>query len=455
MSFLEYYNKLTSLNRALGVEFAFRHPFDGNNRMRKLIALIYIAFLFAIWTGIVLSAVLREVPNDIVSQICNWLQLLSVCLMSTIVVVWLSLKKSFYSEDLLNSIGDIDKQFVAANLPLNYPKGIRYYWKWSTGIMVYLLLLICFDYYVWIWREVHNNMSLSYWLILFVPLVFNVLVVSQTILLISVVCDRFTIIRKVIKNIRFGRIVITKMYENLSLSSIDDQLRGQEESMELIHKVLHILNQLAGLCGKLNSYFSIVFVIVILSCFVVTLMQVYYAFLILFNLDDEHNRTLLEIITCVDMAVLQLALIIMLSSVCQRICVEAAKIMRIINSYHATQDLVGGDGMSSAIQVIITRFYLQAIINKSFNWLRLMIPHMKISAFGLCDINHNLLFGYIGTLITYLIILVQFYSLAGNVQLGVLKQTSDSIKLVPTETTDDSAPGPSSNLSDPSLIWSQ
>lgn len=67
-------------------------------------------------------------------------------------------------------------------------------------------------------------------------------------------------------------------------------------------------------------------------------------------------------------------------------------------------------------------FPFQAIINKSYNWLRLMIPHMKISAFGLFDINHNLLFGFLGTLITYLIILVQFYSIAGDISFGISKQ---------------------------------
>lgn len=342
MSFLNYYRKLTTLNRVLGVEFAFRHPFDGGRKhIRKFISLTYTAFIFAIWLGICLSALYRVVDHDIVSQICNWLQLLSVCSMSTIVVVWCAMKKTFYADDILKCLSDIDRMFLSAELPLNYPQEILRYGKWNTGLLVYLVLLFGFDYYVWIWRNVHN-MSLSYWLIFLFPLIFNVLVVSQTILIVSLVSDRFAIIRRALKRFRFESLRVKQMLENPLMAAITVQLKEQRDSMDLMNRILQILNQLVGLCGKVNEYFSIVFLTAIVSFFVVTLIQTYYAFLILFNMSAAAHRTLLEIITCLDMAILQLALLVMLGSVGQGIRVEAEKIMRIFNSYHATQDLVGG-----------------------------------------------------------------------------------------------------------------
>lgn len=341
LPFSDYYYQIISFNCLLGVEFVFRHPSGENSRPRRIVSLVSVAaFILTIWTGIILSALFHVVTHDIVSKICNWMQLLSVCMMSTGVAVWLSMRKSFYSDDVLKCISDIDGQFRSADLPLNYQNQIRYYRKWSRVFILYLILFISFDYYVWIFRDVHK-MSFAYWLLLFAPMVFNSLVVFQMILIMSLVSERFTIIRKRVKNIQFEGISITKLYQNLLSESIESQLQDEANKMTLFTNILHILNDLVSLCRKLNYYFSLVLTTALFSFFVMTLIQIYYAFLMLFNMSDTDNRTVLEITTCVDLALLPLTLIIVLCSVCQRISAEAAKIMRIFNSYQATHDLVG------------------------------------------------------------------------------------------------------------------
>ena len=112
------------------------------------------------------------------------------------------------------------------------------------------------------------------------------------------------------------------------------------------------------------------------------------------NNDKKVESAVWKLFVSINIVLLNLTLIVGITSVCESVSNEANKILQNFNTLQFKKGV--------------------PIINELSISVHSVVSNMKFSAYGFFTINYNMLCGFVAGLITYLVIFIQFNSISGD-----------------------------------------
>uniref|UniRef100_A0A182K5R0 Gustatory receptor n=1 Tax=Anopheles christyi TaxID=43041 RepID=A0A182K5R0_9DIPT len=384
-------------------------PFELNTsrvRLSKPFCCAVGGFVTLYWTAMVSSIATSNHANDRISRISNYFQLITNAIMLTAILLMPAFRLRNFAEltrALRKLEHDLEQESIATNC--------RQMTRWNIGIVIgtltVLLLATGFDCYVTVFR---GFIRVDYWIITILPQFVNVIAVTQVVLLLLYINGRFRKLNQlleeeqhpVISRKRFdhstGRLNAKPVSVPKSLHVIEVHGCGIDSaSLKPLQlpKVLYRYNDLYDICKLLDRYFGLLFLLTFTSIFIVTTIQLYYSYTILYWFTGENGFTMWSLMVCLNTISINLGVLLTIVLLCEKISNKTKH----ANDLLADLQLRGSRHMSSE-EVIKITIPFQAP-NKVF----------KFSAMGFFQIDCNMLCGMIGAITTYLVIYIQFYIL--------------------------------------------
>uniref|UniRef100_A0A182MB95 Gustatory receptor n=1 Tax=Anopheles culicifacies TaxID=139723 RepID=A0A182MB95_9DIPT len=385
-------------------------PFEINtNRVRlsKPFCCAVGGFVTLYWTAMVSSIATSNHANDRISRISNYFQLTTNAIMLTAILLTPAFRLRNFAE-VIRALRKLELDLQKDSIGSNFRRMAR----WNIGIILgtlcVLLLVTAFDCYVTVFR---GSIRVDYWIITILPQFVNVIAVTQVILLLLYINGRFRMLNQLLEEEQHP--VVGRMRyphtNRLNVATVNDpkkmglhviEVHGCGiDSASLKHlqlpKVLYRYNDLYDICKMLDHYFGLLFLLTFTSIFIVTTIQLYYSYTILYWFTGENGFTIWSLMVCLNTISINLGVLLTIVLLCEKISNKTKH----ANDLLADLQLRGSRHLSSE-EVIKLTIPFQAP-NKVF----------KFSAMGFFQINCNMLCGMIGAITTYLVIYIQFYIL--------------------------------------------
>ncbi|XP_035792542.1 uncharacterized protein LOC118466838 [Anopheles albimanus] len=394
-------------------------------RLSKPLCCVIGGFVTLYWTTMVSSVATSNHGNDRISRISNYFQLFSNAIMLTAILLSPTLKLRNFAE-LTRALNKLEQDLSKHAIFCDY----RAMTRWNVGVigatLVLLLLTTAFDCYVTVWR---GSIRFDYWLITIIPQFVNVLAVTQAILLLLYINERFRMLNRLLQDEqhpvsgfkRFDRSGLlgsasTRMpTKKLGLHIIEvhgcSLNEGSEKGFLQLPTLLYHYNDLFEICKLIDRYFGLLFLLTFTLIFIVTTIQLYHSYTILYWFTGENGFTIWSLLVCLNTIVINLGVLLTIVLLCEMISNKTNQASDLV----ADMQLRGSRHMSSE-EVIKQTMPFQAL-NKMF----------KFSAMGFFLIDCNMLCGMIGAITTYLVIYIQFYILyADEVKKSTFVSRSDA-----------------------------
>ncbi|XP_050074791.1 gustatory receptor for bitter taste 66a-like [Anopheles maculipalpis] len=385
-------------------------PFELNtNRVRlsKPFCCAVGGFVTLYWTAMVSSIATSNHANDRISRISNYFQLITNAIMLTAILLMPAFRLRNFAE-VTRALRKLELDLQKDSLGSNFRRMVR----WNVGIVLgtvgVLLMATGFDCYVTVFR---GSIRVDYWIITILPQFVNVIAVTQSILLLLYINGRFRMLNRLLEEEQHpvagrkpyehntGRLTVTGSTNDpkkLSLHVIEVHGCGMDDASSLkLPKLLYRYNDLYDICKMLDRYFGLLFLLTFTSIFIVTTIQLYYSYTILYWFTGENGFTIWSLMVCLNTISINLGVLLTIVLLCEKISNKTKQ----ANDLLADLQLRGSRHLSSE-EVIKLTMPFQAP-NKVF----------KFSAMGFFQINCNMLCGMIGAITTYLVIYIQFYIL--------------------------------------------
>uniref|UniRef100_A0A182NJ42 Gustatory receptor n=1 Tax=Anopheles dirus TaxID=7168 RepID=A0A182NJ42_9DIPT len=373
-------------------------PFELNtNRVRlsKPLCCAVGGFVTLYWTSMVSSIATSNHANDRISRISNYFQLITNAIMLTAILLMPAFRLRNFAE-VTRALRKLEHDLRKDAIVSNFRQMARCNIGIVAGTLTVLLLATGFDCYVTVFR---GFIRVDYWIITILPQFVNVIAVTQAVLLLLYINGRFRTLNELLQEEQHP-VVGRKLFERssrmtvasannpkkISLHVIEVHGCGMDES-SLKHlqlpKVLYRYNDLYDICKMLDRYFGLLFLLTFTSIFIVTTIQLYYSYTILYWFTGENGFTIWSLMVCLNTISINLGVLLTIVLLCEKISNKTKH----ANDLLADLQLRGSRHMSSE--------------NKVF----------KFSAMGFFLIDCNMLCGMIGAITTYLVIYIQFYIL--------------------------------------------
>ncbi|EAA44231.1 AGAP006450-PA [Anopheles gambiae str. PEST] len=386
-------------------------PFELNTsrvRLSKPFCCAVGGFVTLYWTAMVSSIATSNHANDRISRISNYFQLITNAIMLTAILLMPAFRLRNFAE-VTRALRKLEQDLQQDAIPTN----CRQMARWNIGIVVgtvtVLLLATAFDCYVTVFR---GFIRVDYWIITILPQFVNVIAVTQVVLLLLYINARFRKLNQLLEEEQHP-VAGRKRFERASrLAGNMPANEPKKMSLHVIEvhgcgidaanlkhlqlpKVLYRYNDLYDICKLLDRYFGLLFLLTFTSIFIVTTIQLYYSYTILYWFTGENGFTIWSLMVCLNTISINLGVLLTIVLLCEKISNKTKH----ANDLLADLQLRGSRYMSSE-EVIKLTVPFQAP-NKVF----------KFSAMGFFQIDCNMLCGMIGAITTYLVIYIQFYIL--------------------------------------------
>ncbi|XP_055604426.1 gustatory and pheromone receptor 32a-like [Uranotaenia lowii] len=380
-------------------------PYDMKNtriRLSKMLCCAIGTFITFYWTSMIICIVTKTYGNDRISRISNYFQLISNAIMLTTLLISPVFKLKIFAE-IVHMLKKFEDELSKDSIHPNYTLQMR----WNIGIIIgvigLLMSITSFDCYVTVFN---GFVTFEYWLITIFPHVVNVITVIQPITLLSYANTRFRILNELLMLEQNPMTDLKK--QPLKARATTCFTRSSKQNLHVVEfygychnkyfwlpRILYRYNDLYEICKLLNKYFGLLFLLTFTSIFIVTTIQLYYSYTILYWFTGKNGFTIWSLLVCFNTIAMNLAVLLAIVLLCESISNKS----KIANDLVADLQLRGSRQMSSEEIIKITTPFQTA--NKTF----------KFSAMGFFFVDCNMLCGMIGAITTYLVIYIQFYIL--------------------------------------------
>ena len=351
---------------------------QGKSRLR---ASVLLTLLLLQWGSVAYFFVGKQNPNDRISTIANWMQMLSNCLTLT-TTFYTTMFKNVQFGRVIAEFEEIDKRLSAMGLPINYDRQLRTSSRILCAFIMTFCLLLSHDFYLTVLD--YEIYSAWYWTVCVAPMVVYSVGVLQSMFIVHWVKHRCSLVNVELKRIRSRREV--KSPQNNSTFVVVKEVSHADDE-ELLMQLLGTTNHLCKLLGRINGFFGLFFLTTIFTLFTITAIQLYYCYLTIVNLDTLSENFSTGFLLLPFLVVLwNFFLVVGLTTVCEKVSNEAYKILQ------------------SSLSLQMKETHLM-------NWFHPGISQMRLSAFGFFFIDHGMLCSFMAALITYLVVFIQFYSM--------------------------------------------
>uniref|UniRef100_A0A182PB81 Gustatory receptor n=1 Tax=Anopheles epiroticus TaxID=199890 RepID=A0A182PB81_9DIPT len=385
-------------------------PFEVNAsrvRLSKPFCCAVGGFVSLYWTAMISSIATSNHGNDRISRISNYFQLITNAIMLSAILLMPAFRLRNFAE-VTRALRKLEHDLQQDSIVSNF----RQMALWNIGIVVgtlmVLLLATGFDCYVTVFRGL---IRVDYWIITILPQFVDVIAVTQVVLLLLYINGRFRRLNQLLEEEQHP-VVSRQLFQqssrlqgtsvnntkNINLHVIEVHGCGMDAAT-LKHlqlpKVLYRYNDLYDICKLLDRYFGLLFLLTFTSIFIVTTIQLYYSYTILYWFTGENGFTIWSLMVCLNTISINLGVLLTIVLLCEKISNQTKH----ANDLLADLQLRGSRHLTSE-EVIKLTVPFQAP-NKVF----------KFSAMGFFQIDCNMLCGMIGAITTYLVIYIQFYIL--------------------------------------------
>ncbi|XP_053676599.1 putative gustatory receptor 2a [Anopheles nili] len=376
-------------------------------RLSKPLCCAIGGFITLYWTSMVSSIVTSNHANDRISRISNYFQLFTNAIMLTAILLMPAFSLRNFAE-VTRALRKLEHDLQKDAIMSNYDQMARWNIGIIAGTLTVLLVVTGFDCYVAVFR---GFIRVDYWIITILPQFVNVIAVTQAALLLLYINGRFRTLNQLLQDEQHpvvGRKVFVQHDRMTGATAIEPkkptlhviELHGcgmDEATMKHLQlpKVLYRYNDLYDICKMLDRYFGLLFLLTFTSIFIVTTIQLYYSYTIMYWFTGENGFTIWSLMVCLNTIFINLGVLLTIVLLCEKISNKTKQ----ANDLLADLQLRGSRHMSSE-EVIKLTVPFQAP-NKVF----------KFSAMGFFVIDCNMLCGMIGAITTYLVIYIQFYIL--------------------------------------------
>uniref|UniRef100_A0A336MT24 Gustatory receptor n=1 Tax=Culicoides sonorensis TaxID=179676 RepID=A0A336MT24_CULSO len=326
---------------------------------------------------------------------------------------------------IIQKLQEVDDFAAEIGITANYKSTLRFILVFlaykTTQIIVYILGTL------FIFHKEDIYPSFDVWVSFFFPLVLISLLVSLYLCIMSQIKHRFYLLNQILSShanplqdpavkIHTKDIVFIRK-KSFGISSALTKSHYMTMSHEqTLHITAQMHHALCDICEAAEKYFSLKLLTIITIAFLIIIFNSYYILELLFKSDKQNSELMLGIYDFIAFFSYQIVVywmaiicIVQISTSVQRQSEELGVwIHKILNQ--------GATSISDTVRMMLIQFSLQ-----------LTHRRIKFTACGLFELDKRLLFTIIGTLTTYLVILIQF-SISGDQNLT--KNATDTINLM-------------------------
>lgn len=309
-------------------------------------------FITLYWTSLVISIATRVYGNDRISRISNYFQLISNAIMLTTLLISPAFKVKIFAE-IIRSLKKFEDELKKDSINPNYTVQVRWNIGIITGIIILLIGTTTFDCYVTVFN---GYVNFDYWLITIFPHLVNVIAITKPVLLLLYVNSRFKILNELLlmeqNNIADNRRIPTKLRAatcfirtsktNLHVVELHDLSNNK---FYWLPKILYRYNDLHDICKLLDKFFGLLFLITFTSIFIITTIQLYYSYTILYWFTGKNGFTIWSLMVCFNTIAVNLAVLLTIVLLCENISNHS----KVANDLVADLQLRGSRHMTSEV----------------------------------------------------------------------------------------------------------
>lgn len=243
-------------------------------------------------------------------------------------------------------IVNFDSKISEFGIKINYLK-IIFNVGLSIGLLIlYFAYMAVYDFYVSL--IMYKLYTVHYWFITFIPLLVYSGALCFSFCLLIFIFYRLKLINKILrdelkfkmnltkksiskktkimfltlqselKNLQNSKTQPQDLIEAIKRNDINKNIEASDDSaMNLIPNVFHLLHDLVDLGGLVAKFFGPIFLAAFTSIFVVTTIQIYYCYTILYTFDEIRAKTLWTLVTSVNIVVINIVMVLSLTSICE------------------------------------------------------------------------------------------------------------------------------------------
>uniref|UniRef100_A0A3F2ZDD9 Gustatory receptor n=1 Tax=Lutzomyia longipalpis TaxID=7200 RepID=A0A3F2ZDD9_LUTLO len=337
------------------------------------------------WIGFIVSLSTQDIKTNLISKTSNAIQLLVNALGFTVVILNPCIRFSCFQEILVH-IQTLEVRLLTNGIFFKDGKIRRNALIFFIIPTIFLLYILIFDSILTF--KVQKTLGILYWIISIIP--FNFILFTNIQL-----CLFLLLIRTILK--RCTEILARELYTPPAKVFVGSSERRQPT---LIPGIFYILTDVIDLSELVNTYFGPIFLITFSSIFVTSSIQLYYIYIVLTAVDDESpwdNLKIFSFVGSINIVFPNLILCITVTWLCQGIRNVSRKNVVLIQKL---QNRGSRDLLPVEIQKIVAA-------------LPYCTNEITFSAMDCFKIDLNMLVGMFGTILTYLVIFIQFSNIYG------------------------------------------
>lgn len=330
-SFNGFYKSIAPVYHLLGISPA--HQDHSSSRCTSsalfggLVILLY-------WLAVFFSFTRDGLPNNSVSIVSNYIQLLLNAVAFTVALVNPKWKFQDY-HDIVVLFNHIDQQLCDMKRLFDYKKQVKVFYAVTMAFLAILVYNHGFNFYVVVTR---NKSPIPYWILYSIPMPFYAISLHQAIIFIFCIHKRLQLASELLypssgaaKSMSLEHIpdvypCSCPQYSNTSCAGQCQEVAGKESAA----KVFRLINDIYRLCVKVDDYFGPVLLSSLGALFTATTIQTFYCFTIAAEINDTFNRTGWALVCCVNVMTINMSLVVGLSCASELVIKDATGILSFI-----------------------------------------------------------------------------------------------------------------------------
>lgn len=272
------------------------------------------------WIGVGLAFAKKGLPENTVSIISNYIQLLLNGTAFTVALVNPLWKYQDYQE-IIKLFNQIDEQLWEVTRLINYRRHTKVFYVATGSFLALLSFNHGVSFYVYVIR---NNNSVSYWSLASLTLLFYAMSLHQAIVFIFCIHKRLQLVSHLLTR------------KETDIVQIQCQICAGKclelEDKEAAARLFHLIHDIFLLCGKVDDYFGPVFLTSLGALFAMASIQAFYCFTVVnvlsyyADLVVEANR-IWSFFCSVHLLVINLSLVVSLSCISELVTKDANRIL--------------------------------------------------------------------------------------------------------------------------------
>jgi gustatory receptor len=314
--------------------------------------LVIMTFLIVYWIGLVESFWSNRKGNDNISVISNWIQLIINGFTLAVVQIY-PIAEVRTVENIKGIIVNFDAKLAEFGIKVDYKKINLCVGVSISLFILFFIYMAVYDFYVSL--VMYKLYTILYWFITFIPLMVYSSALCFAFCILIFIYYRLKIINKILRNELSFKLAITKksnlgqneksksiflalqseylkLHNNEKSLNSNDNIKmirqntitknvesGNESPSNLIPNVFHLLHDLVDLGSSFQNFFGPIFLSSFTSIFIVTTIQIYYCYTILYSFDETRAKTLWTFVSSINVVIVNVVMVFSLTSICESI----------------------------------------------------------------------------------------------------------------------------------------